>query len=151
MSVGEQVDIVLLDFSKAFDKAPHRRLLHKLNYYGVRGHTINWIESFLSYRTLVIIEGKTSTTTDVLSGVPQGTVLGPLLFLTFINDIPDCTRSDIRLFADDSLLYRRIRSRQDTTILQEDLAALEKWERDWQMSFNPENAQSSTLPTRGAL
>ena len=139
MSVGEQVDIVLLDFSKAFDKVPHRRLLHKLNYYGVRGHTINWIESFLSYRTQqVIIEGKTSTTADVLSGVPQGTVLGPLLFLTFINDMPDCTRSDIRLFADDSLLYRRIRSRQDTTILQEDLAALEKWERDWQMSFNPE-------------
>ena len=139
MSAGEQMDIVLLDFSKAFDKVPHRRLLMKLDYYGVRGLTIKWIESFLSYRTQqVIVEGKSSTTADVLSGVPQGTVLGPLLFLSFINDMPDCTRSDIRLFADDSLLYRQIRSRQDTITLQEDLAALEKWEKDWQMSFNPE-------------
>ena len=139
LSSGEQVDVILLDFSKAFDKVPHTRLLNKLDYYGVRGNIRQWIRDFLTSRTqLVTLEGATSTTADVLSGVPQGTVLGPLLFLTFINDMPEVTSSDIRLFADDSLLYRRITSGRDTEILQQDLAALERWEASWQMDFNPE-------------
>ena len=130
--------MILLDFAKAFDKVPHSRLLHKLDYYGVRGHTNQWIQSFLSCRKQqVVLEGAKSNQDDVLSGVPQGTVLGPLLFLTYINDMPECTSSDVRLFADDRLLYRVVRNMNDSKILQEDLSALEDWEKTWLMSFNP--------------
>ena len=139
LSNGEQVDVILLDFAKAFDKVPHSRLMYKLDYYGVRGQTNTWIKAFLSNRKQqVLLEGTHSSRVDVLSGVPQGTVLGPLLFLAYINDLPDSLKSsDARLFADDSLLYRTVNGNRDNTLLQEDLAALEAWERIWQMSFNP--------------
>ena len=139
LSKGQQVDVILLDFAKAFDKVPHSRLLYKLDYYGVRGQTNTWIKGFLSDRKQqVLLEGTQSIRADVLSGVPQGTVLGPLLFLAYINDLPDSLRSsDARLFADDSLLYRTVNGAKDNSLLQEDLAALEEWERIWQMSFNP--------------
>ena len=135
----DQVDIILLDFAKAFDKVPHVRLLHKLQYYGIRGETLTWIKEFLSGRSQqVILEGQNSRK-DVLSGVPQGTVLGPLLFLAFINDLPEVVKtSEARLFADDCLLYRQIKNDKDTADLQADLSALEDWETKWQMRFHPE-------------
>ena len=109
LSDGNQVDVILLDFKKAFEKVPHSRLLYKLDYYGVRGKVNNWIKTFFSKRKQqVVLEGVKSRQEDVLSGVPQGTVLGPLLFLTYINDMPECSDSNVRLFADDSLLYRVI-------------------------------------------
>jgi hypothetical protein len=125
-----QVDFILLDFAKAFDKDLRRRLLHKLKFYGVDGTTLAWISSFLSNRKqLVLLDGVKSSEKEVLSGVPQGTVLGPLLFLSFINDLPDVTTSsDARLFADDFLLYRHVNSQNDSDLLQNDLSALEKWE-----------------------
>ena len=86
---------------------------------------------------LIMIEGTQSETAPVTSGVPQGSVLGPLLFLCYINDLPTCVSSDIRLFADDCLLYRTIHSQQDAVILQEDLNMLQQWEAQWLMSFNP--------------
>ena len=131
--------VAILDFSKAFDKVPHDKLLHKLDNYGVRGRTHSWIKSFLCDRLMrVVVDGETSSEVHVESGVPQGTVLGPLLFLTFINDLPDSVSilSKIRLFADDCLLYRQIKSREDHTALQDDLNRLEKWSLDWGMSFN---------------
>ncbi len=134
-----QTDIAILDFSKPFDKVPHDKLLHKLDNYGVRGRTHSWIKSFLCDRLMrVVVDGETSSEVHVESGVPQGTVLGPLLFLTFINDLPDSVSilSKIRLFADDCLLYRQIKSREDHTALQDDLNRLEKWSLDWGMSFN---------------
>ena len=131
------VDVILLDFSKAFDKVPHRRLLHKLDYYGVRGETLTWIQSFLGRRKQrVLLDGTTSSQTDIISGVPQGTVLGPLLFLAFINDLPECTTIETRLFADDALLFRPIRSAKDEPLLQQDLDSLDQWEERWQMRFN---------------
>ena len=134
---GGQTDTILLDFSKAFDKVPHRRLLLKLQYLGVRGQTLRWIESFLSERTQqVVVDGQRSSVGRVTSGVPQGSVLGPTLFLAYINDLSKNVKSTVRLFADDTTLYRAIRSRADATILQDDLVQLEQWERDWQMSFN---------------
>jgi len=119
---NHQIDAVLLDFSKAFDKVPHSRLLQKLDHYGIRGTTQSWIEDFLSSRTQqVVLEGSFSATSPVTSGVPQGSVLGTLLFLAYINDLPSKVQSTARLFADDCLLYRIIRSPEDSRQLQHDL------------------------------
>jgi len=104
-----QSDIILTDFAKAFDKVPHKRLLHKLQWYmyGISGEILQWIDSFLHNRSQkVVVEDTFSTPTSVTSGVPQGTVLGPLLFLAYINDLPDyLSYCSIRLFADDCILY----------------------------------------------
>ena len=109
LDVGYQHDLIILDFSKAFDRVPHERLLKKLDHYGIRDSTQGWIKAFLSNRTQqVIVEGATSDTAQVVSGVPQGTVIGPLLFLILINDLPNCVRSRTRLFADDCNLYGKI-------------------------------------------
>ena len=128
-----QTDIILLDFRKAFDKASHR---HLLDYYGIRGNTLNWVSSSLTGRTQrVICGGCISDSSNVLSGMPQGSVLGPLLFLLYINDISQHLDSTCHLYADDCILYRNIKSIQDTVLLQKDLYLLEQWEK-WKMSFN---------------
>ena len=121
----------------------HKLLLHKLQHYGIRGSTLQWVEAFLSHRTQqVLVDGQISSQADVTSGVPQGSVLGLLLFLAFINDLPDCTKhSTTCLFADDCVLYKRISSQQDATLLQEDLEALQKWEATWLMQFHPSKCQ----------
>ncbi|XP_072018350.1 uncharacterized protein [Amphiura filiformis] len=138
-----QTDMILLDFAKAFDKVSHRLLLHKLQHYGIRGPTLQWVTDFLSHRTQqVLVDGQISTQANVSSGVPQGSVLGPLLFLAYINDLPDCVKSSTtRLFADDTALYKRISSHHDASLLQEDLNALEKWENTWLMQFHPAKCQ----------
>ena len=132
-----QTDIALLDFSKAFDRVSHLRLASKLEYYGICGKSLGWIEAFLGNRTQsVVVNGKASKPCKVTSGVPQGTVMGPLLFLIFINDITKNLHSELRLFADDSILYREIISQEDHTKLQEDLNTLERWANIWSMDFN---------------
>ena len=132
-----QVDIGILDFSKAFDKVPHIRLIQKLEYYRIRGKPLQWIKSFLSHRSQrVIIEGCYSSSCEVTSGVPQGSVLGPSLFLIFINDLINNIQSTIRLFADDCLIYRPICSSIDHEVLQQDLDTLTSWAETWQMQFN---------------
>ena len=104
----------------------------------MRGNYLNWVKSYLQNRTqCTLIDGQTSNESLVSSGVPQGTVLGPLFFLCFINDLPDVVASQIRLFADDALLYRQIDSPLDQNILQSDLDSLFKWSSDWCMEFNP--------------
>ena len=154
---GIQTDMAILDFSRAFDTVPHERLLGKLASYGVRGILNDWVRSFLSGRTMtVVVDGEESAEPiNVLSGVPQGTVLGPLLFLVYINDITDqvspCTLC--RLFADDCLLWP-IHSLEDQLILQRDLDALQRWTELWGMRFNPKKcyimhvrrAESSKMP-----
>ena len=144
MNANGQTDAILLDFSKAFDKVHHNCLMTKLEHYGISNGTHSWIKSFLKNRSQrVMVENNLSSSLPVLSGVPQGTVLGPLLFLIYINDMPETVSegTKIRLFADDSLLYREIKSPKDSAILQEDLNKLQKWEGDSKMQFHPGKCQ----------
>jgi len=138
-----QIDIILLDYEKAFDKVSHRHLLLKVQHYGVTGSTLHWIRDFLANRTQqVILDGQCSGESAVTSGVPQGSVLGPLLFLIYINDLPACvSHSSTRLFADDSVVYRRISSPSDAVLLQEDVDSLQTWEDRWLMRFNAAKCQ----------
>lgn len=132
-----QIDMIIMDFTKAFDTVPHNRLLLKLDHYGVRNKTYTWIANFLKCRKQrVVVGGEHSAWTDVVSGVPQGTVLGPLLFLVYINDLPNNIRSIVRLFADDCVIYRQILNQFDHDQLQDDLFTLERWQKDWQLHFN---------------
>ena len=132
-----QVDLVLLDFSKAFDKVAHGRLEAKLSHYGVEGKTLDWVRAFLSDRKQqVVVGGSQSKWSDVASGVPQGSVLGSLLFLVYINDITKNTTGEIRLFADDSILYQEISSAANQLSLQKDIDTLVKWADTWQMALN---------------
>ena len=147
------MDIILLDFAKAFDKVPHIRLLHKLDYYGIRGGTLSWIKEFLSGRSQqVVLEGQKSSQKEVLSGVSQGTVLGPLLFLAFINDLPDVVKtSDARLFADDCLLYRHIRNDKTQWTSRLTLLLSRNGKPSGRCVFIQRNAQSSeSAPTRAS-
>ena len=149
IDLSGQTDAILLDFSKAFDRVPHQRLLRKLDFYGIRGKINKWIESFLLNRTQqVLVEGETSCTGPVLSGVPQGSVLGPTLFLVYINDLGDGIKSTVRLFADDTMLYSSVREEADQIALQEDLNKLETWEERWQMSFNVDKCHQLTVTNK---
>ena len=134
-----QTDVIIMDFTKAFDKVPHQRLLLKLWRYGIRNKTHAWIKSFLTNRKQrVIVDGENSPWVDVESSVPQGTVTGPLDFLLFINDLPESLSCNVRLFADDCILYTNISSDEDAARLQEDLDRLTQWQNTWQMMFNPD-------------
>ena len=134
---GSQIDIAVLDFSKAFDTVPHDGLLSKLKHYGIDEQIWLWIYNFLkSRKQSVVVDGKQSSLIDVVSGVPQGIVLCPLLFLLHINDLPSVVSSKVRLFADDCLIYRNIKNKEDQIALQKDLNLLENWGNTWGMSFN---------------
>ena len=141
-SDGKQpIDAVLIDFSNAFDKVPHQRLLLKLKHYGVKWNLLGWIGDFLSTRTQeVAIDGAKSLPSPVTS-VQQCTVFGPFLFLAYINDMPERVTYKIKLFSDDSLLYRKGQRNSDCQELQEELDRLQEWERKWQMSFNADKCE----------
>ena len=122
---GKQTDVLLLDFSKAFDTVPHKRLLKKLDHYGIRGQRIKWIESWLCGRAqTVVVNGSQSSPVTATSGVPQGAALGPLMFLLYINDIGLPLTSELGLFADDSVLYGVVNNISSAEALQSDLNKL---------------------------
>ena len=142
LNCSQTTDAIFLDFCKAFDKVPHRHLKLKLEYYGIKNPVLQWISSFLhSCTQQVVCGGSTSDPVDVTSGIPQGTVLGPLLFLIYINDLPDCITSSCGLFADDCLLYRKIETNSDRKVLQQDLYNVEMWARKWLMTFNVDKCE----------
>ena len=141
-----QIDMLILAFSKAFDTVPHQRLLNKIDHYGIRNKTKGWIQTWLTTTSQrVVVDGEASETVHVDSGVPQGTVLGQLMFLLYINDFGDNITSSIKLFADDCLLFRNIKSIDDTKILQDDLSRLSMWTSKWQMLFNAKKCYTMRL------
>ena len=130
-------DVIYLDFSKAFDRVPHERLLRKIKAHGIEGKVYNWIKAWLSNRKQrVVINGEKSGWGDVISGVPQGSVLGPLLFIMYINDLDNGVNSDISKFADDTKIGRLINLQNDIDQLQRDLDTMHEWAIKWQMAFN---------------
>ena len=142
MQNGLQTDVCVLDFSNAFDKVGHRRLIEKLKWYGIQGRTNAWIESFLSNHTQsIVVEGTASDLVPALSGVPQGSVLGPCLFLFYINDIADGLTSTTCLFADDTMICMAVKSKADAQIFQQNLQKLERCESTWMMEFHPKKCE----------
>ena len=135
---GWPVDEIFLDISKAFDTVPHQRLLYKLSRYGIQGDLLTWIESFLTGRTQrVRVKDKFSDAIEVTSGVPQGSVLGPLLFLLYIDDISThCVHSQSKIFADDTKIYCKVCDIQDAELLQKDLDNIYAWSKEWNLKFN---------------
>ena len=143
---GDTVDAIFLDFAKAFDSVPHQRLLKKIKALGIHGKVLRWIEAFLQdRRQCVRVNGCTSTWSDVVSGVPQGSVVGPILFIIFINDMPDQVSNFISLFADDAKLYGKSSSPSDRKNIQEDLNSLQTWSDTWKLSFNASKCKSLHL------
>ena len=136
---GESVDVIFLDFAKAFDKVPHQRLLQKLQSHGIRGRVWSWVSEWLKNRKQrVCLNGQTSSWLSVMSGVPQGSVLGPILFLVFINDLDSGIINWILKFADDTKLFGPVPDSSARDLLQKELDKLVKWSEDWQMMFSEE-------------
>ena len=137
---GHAVDIVYLDFAKAFNKVPHKRLIMKCKGLGISGNVLAWMAEWLSGRSQrVVLNGQASGWGDVLSGVPQGSVLGPTLFIIFINDIDvavDITGAMLKKFADDTKCYMVVETEEDKKRFQAMLNNLESWSSEWQMLFN---------------
>ena len=139
--ISIQADVLVLDFSKAFDKVSHTKLTQKLNFYCICGQTNGWIGFLRNRSQAVVVEGEKSDYVSVISGVPQGSVLGPSLFLSYINDISEGLNSTVRLFVDDTIAYLAIKSKRDTRLLQDDLNILADWETRWQMEFHQHQHQ----------
>jgi len=139
---GYGVEVIYLDFRKAFDTVPHKRLIEKLRQCGITGQLLKWIEDFLTGRkTRVRVNGSFAEWLEVLSGVPQGSVLGPLLFLIFVNDLPEWIKANIRMFADDTKIWTVMNVQGKEKELQLDLNRLMDWSDKWMLRFNPEKCK----------
>lgn len=139
---GIPVDVLYLDFAKAFDSVPHMRLMKQINSFGITGKASGWIRSFLNNRTQKVrVNGTESSWAPVLSGIPQGSILGPVLFSLFINDMPNNVKSLISLFADDTKIHLPLTSDDSANQLQEDLQVLEAWSTAMQMRFHPKKCK----------
>ena len=137
MHNGDSVDLIELDFEKAFDTVPHRKLMVKTRAFGFHDQILNWIAEFLKNRRQRVVLGEEVTEwKQVLSGVPQGSVLGPLLFVIFINDMPRKITNPSKLYADDSKILSVIKSDLDAAVLQDDLYSICEWCDVWQAKFN---------------
>ena len=133
---GSPVDVIYLDFQNAFDKVPHQRLILKVKSHGMGNSIINWIEQWLTCRRQrVVVDGEVSSWKSVLSGVPQGSVLGPILCLVYINDLEEGVTGTILNFLDDITLFSKTKEIGDNQNVQDDIDKLVKWSEKWQMLF----------------
>ena len=145
---GGTIDAIYMDFMKAFDKVPHERLLRKVEAYGIGGSLLGWIRSFLTGRKQRVRVGEDSSKwTQVTSGIPQGSVLGPTLFVLYINDLPDSIQNNSTavMFADDTKLFARTDTSKDKEKLQEDLNCVCKWSSLWLLKFHPDKCKVLSL------
>ena len=146
------VHSVFIDFAKAFDSVPHKRLLFKLEVCGISGALLKWFKSFLcDRRQRVVVNGSTSDWSPVLSGVPQGSVLGPLLFILYLNDLPNNLQCIVKMFADDVAIYKSIATREDCDLLQRDLSLISSWCQDWLMNLNPSKCEALCISNKKKL
>ena len=154
-SSQNETDVIYLDFARAFDKVDHQILMKKLSNIGISGKLFDWLLNFLSDRCqTVVVDGVMSYLALVVSGVPQGTVLGPLLFLIYLNDISDCLQfSEISCFADDSRIFKSISTCADSQLLQQDLYHVFQWSKDNNMELHDDkfvfmnfNIRSANFP-----
>ena len=148
---GGELDVIYCDFMKAFDKVPHQRLVHKIDKYGIKGNILGWVENFLENRTQTVKVGNSdSKLANVTSGIPQGSVLGPILFVIYINDLPEVVDKDsfAYLFADDTKVFRKIESDADRLQLQVDINNLIKWSDTWLLKFHPDKCVSMHISNK---
>ena len=140
MDEGSSVALIYLDFQKAFDKVPHQRLILKLKSHGMGNSIINWIEQWLNDRRQRVVEGgEVSSWKPVMSEVPQGSVLGPILFLVYKNDLEEGVTGNILKFADYTKLFRKTKEIVDKQKLQDYIDKLVRWSEKWQMLLNGRN------------
>ena len=138
-----EVRLVFLDISKTFDKVWHEGLLYKIKSMGVSGKLYNLLESYLSGRLQrVVLNGQTSLWRPVSAGVPQGSILGPLLFLVYINDLPNELKSNVKIFADDTSVFTIVKDKnENANTLNNDLMLISKWAYNWKILFNPDHSK----------
>jgi hypothetical protein len=138
LDMGKKVDVIYMDFAKAFDTVPHLRLRDKIEAYGIGGKISRWIAKFLNDRKqAVMVNGVSSDWTEVLSGVPQGSVLGLTMFLIYINDLPHVISNTAQLFADDTKMSKIFDSSEECISVQNDLDKVQEWASTWQLRFHP--------------
>jgi len=153
LDAGEEYRIVSLDISSAFDKVWHAGLLSKLRSYGISGCLLNWLQNYISNRKpCVVYQGFTSPLLPINAGVPQGSVLGPSLFLLYINDLPYLLKNDSCLFADDTSVHSPVKRDRDHQLVADsinaDLTTIEQWASIWQVTFNHAKTQTMTISRR---
>ena len=135
---GGTLDSIYMDFMKAFEKVPHKRMLRKLRSYGLSEQIIKWVADFWGDRSQkVSVNNSESRDRPVTSSIPQGSVLGPILFVIYINDMPECVNASTYLFADDTKIYKDISCEDDVSGLQADLDQLQKWSDTWLLKLHP--------------
>ena len=146
LDAGGTIDVCCMDFMKAFDKVPLRSLITKLQNHGIQGMLLDWIRSFLEHRQQrVVINGQYSTWRNVRSGIPQGFVLGPLLFVIYISDLHETVLSQVFLFADDTKMYRQIQDASDRHTFQLDISKLQEWVDKCFLRFHPDKYNLMTI------
>jgi hypothetical protein len=145
-----ETDIIYFDLSKAFDSVPHPPVINKLKAFGINGNLLNWFTNYLNNRRQrVLLDGQSSKWMPVTSGVPQGSILGPLIFLLYINDLPNELSKDTLcgIFADDTKIGRQLNTQHDEHILQEDINKLKEWGDSWGLKFNPKKCKHLKITT----